>query len=188
MGDRQVNALHITAVILLALTFVFAEAAFTWPRRLFGAQVDLLPALMVFTALRLGIGSVIALAFIGGLSMDALSLNPLGASPLPLCLVGMLIHLKRDQLLRDEIVAHVLLGMGASLVVPLGTLLVILSVGQAPLLGIGFLWDLVVLTVGGGVAAPLIVKFMNLLENALTYRTQSQSSFRPDREIRRGRN
>ena len=188
MGDRRVNAFGTIAVILLALAFVFMQAAFTWPRRAFGAQVDLLPALMVFTSLRLGVGSIVALALIGGLSLDALSLNPLGVSPLPLCLVGMLIHLQREQILREEVVVHVLLGMAASAAVPLGTLLMILSVGESPLLGLGFVWDLAVLTVSGGIAAPLIFILMNTLKSALTYQMHSQSSFRPDREIRRGRN
>jgi rod shape-determining protein MreD len=188
MGDRPVRVFRIITVILLALTFVFMESAFTWPRRLFGAQVDLLPALMVFVSLRLGIGSIVVVALIGGLSMDALSLNPLGVSPLPLCLVGMLIHLKREQILRDEVVVQLLLGMAASAVVPLGTLLMILSVGESPLLGFGFVWDLLVMTIGGGIATPVIFKGMRLLESALTYQTHSQPSFRPDREIKRGRN
>ncbi|MCU0789271.1 MAG: rod shape-determining protein MreD [Verrucomicrobia bacterium] len=120
MGDRSVRLFHLGAVLLLALAFVFAQAAFTWPRRLLGAQVDLLPALMTFTALRLGVGSIVALAFVGGLSLDALSLNPLGVSPLPLCLVGMGLHMKRDQILRDEVFAQFVLGVAAGVVVPLG--------------------------------------------------------------------
>jgi len=188
MRDRRLTAFRLTAVLLLALAFVFLQAAFTWPRGLLGAQVDLLPALMVFTALRLGMGSIITLAFVGGLSMDALSLNPLGVSPLPLCLVGMGIHAKREQILREEVVAQVLLGMAAGALVPFGTLLLILTAGESPLLGLGFLWDWVVLTVGSGVASPLIFKFIHWLENALTYQAHSQPSFRPDREILRGRN
>lgn len=187
MGHRRLNFFQVTTVVVLALTVVFAQAAFQWPRRLLGAQVDLLPALMVFTALRLGLGSVIAVAFIGGLSMDALSLNPLGVSPLPLVVIGVLLHWKRDQILREETVAHVLLGMGASLVAPLGTLLMILTAGATPLLGLGFIWHLVVMTVGGGVATPLIFALMHQLEKALTYQPHSQPSFRPDREIQRGR-
>lgn len=188
MGHRSVTAFRVTAVIFLSLAFVFLQAAFSWPRRLLGAQVDLLPALMVFTALRLGVGSILVVAFVGGLSMDALSLNPLGVSPLPLCLLGMALHTKRDQILREEVFAQVLLGVGAGLLVPLGTLLMILTTGESPLLGVGFLWVLVVLTVGGGVATPLIFKLMNGLENALTYQILSQAPFRADREIRRGRN
>jgi rod shape-determining protein MreD len=175
------------AVLLLGITFVFLEAAFQMPRRLLGAQVDLLPSLMVFTALRLGCGSIIALAFIGGLSMDALSLNPLGVTPLPLCVVGMVLHWKREQILREEWIAHVLLGMASSALVPIGTLLMILTAGRGPLLGFGFAWDLLVLTAAGGIACPLLFKFMKILEHALIYQAHSQPAFRADREIRRGR-
>lgn len=187
MGDRSVKYFHVATVLLLALTFVFAQAAFTWPRRVLGAQVDLLPALMTFTALRLGLGSILTLAFLGGLSLDALSLNPLGVSPLPLCAIGLALHLKRDQILREEVFAQFVLGLAASAVVPLGTLLMILTAGESPLLGPGFLWDLVVMAVGGGVATPMIFKLMNGLERALTHPQHSTPSFRPDREIRRSR-
>jgi rod shape-determining protein MreD len=188
MGNRSLKLFHLSTVLLLALAFVFAQSAFTWPRRLLGAQVDLLPALMTFTALRLGVGSILTLAFVGGLSMDALSLNPLGASPLPLCLIGMGLHMKREQILREETFAQCVVGMAASVAVPLGSLLLILTSGAAPMLGAGFLWDLLVLGVGGGVATPLIFKLMNGLERTLTYQLHSIPSFRPDREIRRGRN
>ncbi|MCU0772521.1 MAG: hypothetical protein MUE94_12255 [Verrucomicrobia bacterium] len=187
MGDRSINAFRISAVILLALTFVFLQAALGWPRQWLGAQVDLLPPLMVFTALRLGLGSILGLAFIGGLSLDALSLNPLGATPLPLCLIGLGLHLKRDQLLRDEVFAQTLLGLAAGAVAPLGTLLMILTAGASPLLGPGILWDLVVWMAGSAVATPLIFQLMRILEKALTYQPHSQPSFRPDREILRGR-
>lgn len=187
MGDRSVNVFRITAVLLLALTFVFLQAAVQWPQRLLGAQIDLLPALMVFTALRLGLGSVVAVALVGGLSMDALSMNPMGTSSLPLCIIGVVLNWKRDQLLREEAIAHVLLGAGASLAAPLGTLIMILSTGATPLLGFGFAWDLVVMAAAGAIATPVLFKFMQLLEDALTYKLLSQPSFRADREIRRGR-
>lgn len=187
MGHRSVNAFRISAVLMLALSFVFLQAAFTWPHRWLGAQVDLLPALMVYTALRLGIGSILALAFIGGLSLDTLSLNPMGVSTLPLCLIGMLLHARRDQILREEVFAQTLLGLAASALAPMGTLLMILTAGESPLLGPGVLWDLGVLTLCGGAATPLIFKLINALEHALTYQAHSQPSFRSDREIRRGR-
>jgi rod shape-determining protein MreD len=187
MGDRRINLFRITAVIVLALAFVYVQAAFQWPRRLLGAQIDLLPALMVVTALRLGLGSIIAVAFIGGLSMDSLSLNPMGVSPLPLCLAGVVIHWKQEQILQEEVVAQMLLGAGASLAVPIGTLIMTLSAGATPLVGLGFVWDLIVMTVAGALVTPWIFKLLNLLENTLTYKPDSQPSFRPDREIRRGR-
>ena len=57
------------------------------PRRAIwlGAQIDLLPALMVYAALNAGLPTVALLAVFGGLWFDTLSANPLGISILPLC-------------------------------------------------------------------------------------------------------
>ena len=63
----------------------------------------------------------------------------------------------------------------------------ILTVGNFPLLGIGLIWDLIVAGVGGAIVTPLLFKLMNALERALVYQFHSTPSFRPDREIRRGR-
>ena len=188
MGHRSVNLLRLAAVLALALTFVFLQAAIGWPRRLLGAQVDLLPALMTYTALRLGSGSVITLAFVGGLCLDALSLNPLGVSPLPLAAVGLVLLGRREELLRDELFAQSVLGGVASLLAPLGTLIVILTAGASPLLGPGFLWHLAVMGVAGAIVTPLIFRFLDGLQGALSHPQTNQPSFRPDREIRRGRN
>jgi len=47
-------------------------------REWLGAQVDLLPALMVYAALYTGLANVAGLAVLGGLWFDGLSANPLG--------------------------------------------------------------------------------------------------------------
>ncbi len=78
------------SILVLAAAFlaVFAEAAFQLPRHLLGAQVDLLPALMIYAALNTDVATVSLLAVLGGLWFDALSANPLGVSILPLFAVG----------------------------------------------------------------------------------------------------
>jgi hypothetical protein len=73
-------------ILILAAAFlaVFGEAAAfpvfgeALPRHWLGAQVDLLPALMVYAALNTDIVTVSLLAVLGGLWFDALSANPLG--------------------------------------------------------------------------------------------------------------
>ena len=86
------------SILILAAAFlaVFAEAAFQLPRHLFGAQVDLLPALMIYAALNADLVTVSLLAALGGLWFDSLSANPLGVSILPLLAVGFPIWLRRD--------------------------------------------------------------------------------------------
>jgi hypothetical protein len=56
------------------------------------------------------------------------------------------------------------------------------------LLGWGTLWQLAVMSVGGAVATPLLFWLFSFLNQFLGYKPVTQSSFRPDREIRRGRN
>ncbi len=96
--------LHSIFILAVAFVAVFLEAACDLPRHLFGTQIDLLPALMVYTALTNGIATIALLAVCGGLWFDSLSLNPLGASVLPLA--GNWrghFHRSRDLLMRENI-------------------------------------------------------------------------------------
>jgi low affinity Fe/Cu permease len=70
---------------------------------------------------------------------------------------------------------------------PLLTVLMLLSGSQQPLLGWGSLWQLIVMTVGGAAATPLIFSLMNWFNHALGYQVRTETSFRLDREIRRNR-
>jgi hypothetical protein len=49
------------------------------------------------------------------------------------------------------------------------------------------LWQWVVLTAGGAAATPAIFAVFNWFDQVFGYKMHSESSFRPDREIRRGR-
>ena len=51
---------------------------------------------MVYTALTNGIATIALLAVCGGLWFDSLSLNPLGASVLPLLVIGVAIYRSRE--------------------------------------------------------------------------------------------
>lgn len=181
------KALPTILILLLGLASVFAQAYLAWPRRLLDSQVDFLPALMVVAALRLGLPSVVLLALAGGLAFDSLSLNRLGATTLPLGMLGVALHSRRDQLLRDSAFAQFFLGAFAGLAVPLGSLLLIMTAGDTPLLGAGLVWNLAVLSGMNGLATPAAWQLMRWLEDRLMYKPSTELSFRPDREIRRGR-
>jgi hypothetical protein len=43
------------------------------------------------------------------------------------------------------------------------------------------------MALGGAMATPVIFQFFELFDRALNYRRTAETSFRPDREIRRGR-
>ena len=181
------NVLQTILILLAAFLAVFAEAAFQLPRHFFGAQVDLLPALIIYAALNTNIVTVSLLAALGGLWFDALSANPLGVSILPLFAVGFPICLRRDLILRELPFAQVILGGAASAVVPALCVLLLLTGGQAPLLGWGSLWQWLVMIAGGALATPVIFALFDWCQHALGYQPQTETSFRPDREIRRDR-
>jgi rod shape-determining protein MreD len=181
------NMLNSILVLLAAFLAVFWESAFSGVRTLFGAQIHLLPALVVYASLSTGLITTSLTALFGGLLFDSLSANPLGVSVLPLFLAGLLIYSQKELILRDQMFAQFVLGLLASALVPALTLLMILTKGEPPLLGWGTLWQWVVMTIGGGIATPVCFQVLGLFDRKLNYQRTTESSFRSDREIRRGR-
>ena len=181
------NAFNTIIILTAAFLAVFAEAAFPLLHRWLGAQVDLLPALMICAALNTDIVTVSLLAVLGGLWFDSLSANPLGVSILPLFAIGFVIYAKRDLILRVPF-AQVVLGAAASAIAPGFTVLLLLTGGEDPLLGWGSIWQWVVMTAGGAVATPLVFHFFDWCQRTLGYQPASETAFRPDREIRRDKN
>jgi hypothetical protein len=181
------KALNSILVLAAAFVVVFVEAVISEPRHLLGAQIDLLPALIVYAALNTNIVVVSLLAVFGGLWFDSLSANPLGLTILPLFAVGFPIFLQKDLILRELPFAQVVLGGIASAVVPLLAVLLLLTGGQKPLLGWGSLWQWVVMTAGGAAITPALFTLFQWCDDALGYKPRTESSFRPDREILRDR-
>jgi len=181
------NPFQTILILSAAFLAVFGETVLSAPRAWLGAQVDLLPAIMVFAALNDGLPTVALLAVLGGLWFDTFSANPMGISILPLMLVGFPIYLRRDLILRDLPFAQFVLGAAASALVPALTLLMLLSSGKEPLLGWGTLWQGIVMTAGGAVATPFVFALMDACNGALGYKLRTEVSFRSDREIRHGR-
>ncbi len=179
----------VDTLLILGAAFlaVFWEAAFSGLRVALGAQVDLLPSLMVYAGLRAELPAVALLAAWGGFCLDSLSATPLGISILPLFIAGLAVYSSRELVLRDQTYAQFLLGLAAAAGVPLMTLLLLLTTGHKPLLGWGTLWQLAVVTVGGALFTPPCFILFDWLHRSLAHGAATESSFRPDREIRRGR-
>jgi len=142
---------------------------------------------MVYTALTNNIIVIGILALSAGLSFDALSANPLGVSVLPLFGIGFAIDRARELLWRDSVFAQFILGGAASAVQPLATLFLMLNLGGAPLLGWRSLWQWFAMAAGGAVATPVLFAFFDRIHQTFDYQPAAESSFRPDREIKRGR-
>jgi hypothetical protein len=176
-------------ILILSFAFlaVFGEATLSGPRDWLGAQIDLLPALMIYAALNADIVTVSLLAVLGGLWFDSFSANPLGVTILPLFAVGFPIYLRRDLILRQLPFAQLVLGAAASAIVPAVTVLLLLNGGKQPLIGWGSLWQWAVMTAGGAAATPIIFALFGWCGTALGYQQQTEMGFRPDREIRHGK-
>src|ERR1700722_15789389 len=99
--SNEMNFFNPFLILGFAFLAVFGEATLSAPRHWLGAQIDLLPALMVYTALNADIVTMSLLAVLGGLWFDSFSANPPGITILPLFVAGLSIHLRRDLILRD---------------------------------------------------------------------------------------
>jgi cell shape-determining protein MreD len=170
-----------------ALVAVFGEATIDWPRRWLGVSFDLLPGLLVYAGLSSGAVMVGLLAVLAGLWFDSLSANPLGISVLPLGIIGLLAQQYRDLVMRGDAGVQMALGFLASLLFPGLTLLLLVSLGQEPIVGWTTLGQVFVLGLGGALATPALFLLLDRLNRAFSYPTISEPSFRHDREIKRGR-
>jgi len=181
------NWLHTIIILTAAFLAVFLEATFNGLRHLLGVQVDLLPCLGVYASLSTGVTTLALVAVFGGLWFDSVSANPLGISVLPLFLVGLLINHYRGLILRQQRFAQAVLGLTASAAVPVLTLLLLVNTGSQPLIGWFSLWQWLVMSFAGAALTPLWFRFFDWIVGALSYRPLGETSFRSDREIKRGR-
>lgn len=183
----RMNLLRPLLILAAAFLAVFLETAWSGPARWLGAQIDLLPGLMVYASLTAGWPTIVLLGTVGGLWFDSLSANPLGASVLPLLGCGAVIFQFRHLILREQPYAQWVLGLGASAAAPVLTVLLLTSMGFKPILGSGSLWQWLVMSLGGSALTPVYFRLFDRLDRALSYRPAWPSAFRPDREIERGR-
>ena len=178
------NAIAILIVVYLA---VFAQATFNELRQWIGVKIDLLPSLVVYASLSSGVVTLSLVAVCGGLWFDSLSANPLGTSILPLFLTGLFIQRSRDMILREQPFAQFVLGTLASTAVPFLALLLLLNFSEQPLVSWFSLWQWLVMSLVGGAVTPIWFGVFDRIREALNYRPLGETSFRPDREIKRGR-
>jgi rod shape-determining protein MreD len=177
------------AIPLLVVTYlvVWLQATLNEFRDVTGVQMDLLPSLIVYTALRSNLGGLIGVAVFGGLLYDSVSANPLGVTLLPLFVAGSLIQQAREFILREQAYAQMILGLAVSAAVPLVSLLILVNIDAKPLIGWFSLWQWLVTSIGGALFTPLWFRIFDGIALVLNYRPVGHTSFRPDREIKRGR-
>lgn len=182
------NRLETIAILLAAWLAVAFEVSFNGFRNWFGAQVSLLPALMVYVALSSSLPSVALLAIVGGLAQDSFSANPLGVTTVALALTGFLLHYKRDLVLRDQVYAQVMMGFLASALVPAGVVLALMNTHNPVPLTWRLMGQWLVMAAGGAVATPLVFRLFARLNRWFIYQPLPETRFRDTRQIKRTRN
>jgi hypothetical protein len=202
--------------LLAAYADVFLECWFDGWRHLMGVQISLLPPLMVYAGLTSNLFTTCLIALCGGFWYDSLSINPFGISVLPLLAVGWGVYFSRDYLLRDQPVAQIAAGAAGSLVAPLLTFLFLCTLmplqhpdvlstsnwermatieggaaGEAVALRPSVDWmmgmKMVVVAAFGALATPMIFRLFDFVNRHFDYASAPAVSFRPDRQIVRGR-
>ena len=177
-----------TIAILLAVWFAVAfEVSFNGFRNWFGAQISLLPALMVYVALSSSLPSVALLTIVGGLAQDSFSANPLGVTTVALALTGVLLHYKRDLVLRDQIYAQVMMGFIASALVPACVVLALMNTHSPVPLTWRLMGQWLVMAAGGAVVTPLVFRLFAQLSRWFIYQPVPESRYRDTRQIKRTR-
>jgi cell shape-determining protein MreD len=181
------NSLPTILILAVGFVLVFVESTAGGLRRIVGTQIELLPSLMIYAGLTTGLPTITLLAICGGLWLDSLSANTLGISVLPLFMVGLIIQRYRGLILKDQRFAQMVIGAAASAAVPIMTLLLLLNTERQPLVGWISLWQLVVMSIAGGIMTPIWFRLFGWLSDKFIYRSLGETSFRADREIKRGR-
>ena len=181
------NSLNTGVLLLAAYLASYLVSCQTALSQWLSVQLDLRPALMVYCGLYAGWTTLTIVALTGGVCFDALSANRLGVSILPLFLVAFFVHINRGLILREQRYAQFVLGVLASAAAPALTVLLLFGVGQTPLIGWGSIGQWLAMTVVGGGFTPVLFWLFERFRLAFNYQVASESSFRPDREIKRGR-
>jgi cell shape-determining protein MreD len=181
------NWLNTILILVVAFLVVFLEGTVNGLRHLFGVQVDLLPGLVVYASLSAGLVAVGLLSIFGGLWFDSLSATPLGTSVVSLFVIGFVIEKYRGLILREAVFAQLVLGLAASAGAPVLNLLLLLNAETQPLIGWFSIWQWLVMSLVGAAVTPFWFRFFDRLTHALNYRPLGETSFRSDRQIKRGR-
>lgn len=181
------NTFNTIVILLVAYLAVFVQATSNELRHLLGVQIDVIPSLVVYAAISGGVFTYTLVAVCGGLWVDALSANPVGLSLVPLSLTGLIVHEFRELILRQQPFAQFILGTCATAAVPVTSLMLLTTAETQPLLGWFSLWQWIAMSVLGGVVTPLWFALFDFLGETFSYRALGESSFRADRQIKRGR-
>ncbi len=204
------NWVHPTALLIGTWVLVFLQSWCTGLRLWIHAQPELLSGMVVYSALFASLPTTVAVALLAGLGSDSLSSGPFGLGAVPLLLLGVLLHRRRDVILRDSRWAQASIGGVAGLCVALGSFVLLflfwplvssgsaaasapftpevrMGLGDLPVAGVGRLWQWFVAGVTGAVVTPLIFRVFRWVDATCNYQVAPSLIRSGDREIDRGR-
>jgi cell shape-determining protein MreD len=181
------NYLPVYLLFLVLWLSLFAQTQFDWVRNLLGVPLSVIPALVVYTAFTHNLAVITTFTVFAGLALDSLSSSRIGVSVAPLFALGFLLHTQQSILLRDQTFAQVWLGMAGGAAVPLATGLILQLGSHSPAMGWGLIWQLLLLAAFNGLMCPVIFRLFDHLQKLFEYQPVQSTSYRSDREIKRGR-
>ena len=184
---QKTNQVLLIVFLVTGYLVIFAQARLTAFRDFTGAQLDLLPGMIVFAAMVFQLGTVILCAAVFGLLFDSFSANALGTTFVSLAIIGLFASRYRDLLLSEHFTTHWVLGLIASALAPLISYTLLRLQDVKPMVAWGSAWHWAIMIAGGGAATPLWFKIFTRLDEALRYKELPESTFRQDRQIARGR-
>jgi len=184
---QSTNRVMLLVFLFTGYLAIFAQSKFTWFRDLTGAQIDLLPGMIVYAAMAFHLGTVMLCAAVFGLLIDSCSMNALGTSFVTLAIIGSVCSKYRELLLSEHFTTHWVLGLIASGMAPILSYGLLRLLDLHPLVGWGSAWHWAIMTAGGGALTPLWFRVFNRLDDSLRYKELPESTFRQDRQIARGR-
>lgn len=132
------------------------------------AKAPLLLGAVLYYALSRPGFEVLEAAFLAGILQDSLGPIPHGFSVLAFVIVGLLVHQYRDRVFGEHWFTHIMMGVGASVMVTL--LLYLLLVGSGERSGVRFAFALTKslgMSLLGIVVFPLVYKSIETLDRAL---------------------
>lgn len=181
------NWLPVFLLFLAVWLAVFVQTQFSMLTEWLGMAPSLIPALIVHAALSHSWPVMLGVVLFAGLGLDSLSPMKVGFHFLPLLALGMAIQTRQHLILRDQSYARIFLGLAAGTFVPLATLL-LLTISDRPVIS-GWVtgWQLLFSGLFNAIACPICFAIFDWLESVLGDPRPVESSFRPDRQIIRGR-
>jgi rod shape-determining protein MreD len=186
-NPESTHWLSVFVFVLTGYTLIFAQARLTLVRDALHTQPDFLAGLIVYAGLAFRLEITLGCAAVLGLLFDSVSANPLGITILSLSFIGIVAARFREFLLSEQFTTHWVLGLAASGVSPVFSLILCSFAGSEPLVGWSSAWHWAIMTAFGGLLTPAWFALFNKLDSVLRYQEVPESVFRTDRQIARGK-